>query len=527
MLLGPDAVLTCAHVVPVDGPVLVDLVGMPGAAPVPARADPRAWIPESGGRADPSGDVALLRLERPHQADSAVLHRLPPTWNREVRMYGFPEGLEHGVWFRARLAGLCGRDGRVQMYPGGPGEVARPGFSGAAVTDEETRHVIGIVVSRYTDRDGLRLSFMIPTETVMRHLPQVREWVLGASAVDGTFVSQAVDRIGDVPFAERLARWLEGGETEPVEACRVAPEDSARTAALRRAVTLADRELSPGEGDSLTSSAPPGTVPAVGSLDLAVDVTRRTTAEVAQRVCERMGLRTRPGRPFMEPIRESTLPLTIVVDGVDRAPDPSGLLELLALLAERGSRLLLVFHTAGEERLRRVAAELTFRYRLGLLTRQLAEAADRGRQLADRLPRVVAEEEQAERAVAWVLTLQEHLSARQPSGAPTGLTRLERDLGRYLKDVAKARSRIDRAITRLDTALARRDVLRGRLEASRTALRDSGAAEDIELAGHYRRAHDLLWRAPCDLPAAEQALERYLADLRLRPAPPETREVTR
>src|SRR5688572_31447613 len=73
VLLGRDTVLTCAHVVPADRAVLVDFVGMPGAAPVPARADRRAWIPESGGQGDPSGDVALLRLERPRQGDSAVL----------------------------------------------------------------------------------------------------------------------------------------------------------------------------------------------------------------------------------------------------------------------------------------------------------------------------------------------------------------------------------------------------------------------------------------------------------------------
>src|SRR5436190_922071 len=57
--------------------------------------------------------------------------------------------------------------------------------------------------------------------------------------------------------------------------------------------------------------------------------------------------------------------------------------------------------------------------------------------------------------------------------------------------------------------LGRRDELRGLLDAYQAKAARLGAAEDIELAAHYRQASDLLWTAPCDLAAATAAVTRY------------------
>jgi hypothetical protein len=55
----------------------------------------------------------------------------------------------------------------------------------------------------------------------------------------------------------------------------------------------------------------------------------------------------------------------------------------------------------------------------------------------------------------------------------------------------------------------RRDELRGLLDAYRARAAKLGGAEDPDLDERYDRAHGLLWTAPCDLPAAADAVTGY------------------
>jgi hypothetical protein len=57
--------------------------------------------------------------------------------------------------------------------------------------------------------------------------------------------------------------------------------------------------------------------------------------------------------------------------------------------------------------------------------------------------------------------------------------------------------------------LARRDELRGRLDAYQAKAARLGHSEDPGLTALHHAAHDLLWRAPCDLGAATRAVARY------------------
>ncbi|HET8641563.1 MAG TPA: serine protease, partial [Pseudonocardiaceae bacterium] len=57
--------------------------------------------------------------------------------------------------------------------------------------------------------------------------------------------------------------------------------------------------------------------------------------------------------------------------------------------------------------------------------------------------------------------------------------------------------------------LDRRNELRGRLDAYRAKAAGIGHSEDLELERLFGVAHELLWTAPCDLPAATRALARY------------------
>ncbi|WP_239081035.1 S1 family peptidase [Streptomyces coelicoflavus] len=354
ILLTPDQVLTCAHVVDRAADRLTaEFVGAAdhSVPAVRARVDGTAYVPETrDADGDPSGDVALLRLERPRPAEETVrLHRLSAP-GREVRMYGFPYAHNGGIWFRSTVVGGCGRDGQVQLSPVNPGELASPGCSGAGVADSRTGEVIGMVLSGQLDQHGNRFSFMSPAETIARHLPRLKPRIVGPTAVDERLLPTADGASPDLldePFAQRLAAWLRDDGSQ-VKISVVEPGDAVRAATLRRAITLADRELRTAVSIDRASLDPPGTVPSAGGHDLAVDASGLTAAEIAERIAERMGLWQHPENPPLDRIRVSEASLNLVVVGVDEATDPLSLLDLLDVLRAGGSRLLLVFRTAGD-----------------------------------------------------------------------------------------------------------------------------------------------------------------------------------
>ncbi|RAY14685.1 hypothetical protein DPM19_13105 [Actinomadura craniellae] len=152
----------------------------------------------------------------------------------------------------------------------------------------------------------------------------------------------------------------------------------------------------------------------------------------------------------------------------------------------------------GEERLRRVAARLD--------EFETVEVAARGHRehaaaCFTRVPDV------PDRATALWSAL-EDLTDRWESAADraaleSGVHDLERAAERALQQVQQA----ERQFGEL---LDERAELRGRL----AVLHDADVAGDPTLAELYRRARESLWRAPCDLPAARAAVERYARRLR-------------
>ncbi|WP_432055422.1 hypothetical protein [Streptomyces sp. bgisy022] len=65
------------------------------------------------------------------------------------------------------------------------------------------------------------------------------------------------------------------------------------------------------------------------------------------------------------------------------------------------------------------------------------------------------------------------------------------------------------SLTAVTAPLAVRAELRGRLDAYRAKVARHGLAEDPLLVERYEKARRMLWSAPCDLRAAEQAVLRY------------------
>ncbi|MFD9072061.1 trypsin-like serine peptidase [Streptomyces lasiicapitis] len=513
ILLSPDRVLTCAHVVHrVAARVTAEFVGAAdhSVPAVAASVDGDAYVPETqDADGDPSGDFALLRLERPRPVEEAVrLHRLSAP-GRAVRMYGFPYDHNGGIWFRATVVGGCGRDGQVQLSPTSPGELASPGCSGAGVADSATGEVIGMVLTGQKDQHGNRFSFMSPAETIVRHLPQVEPFLEGPTAVDDRLRStedDAAEALLDEPFAQRLAAWLRD-DGQQVKISIVRHGDAARGATLRRAITLADRELRTAASVGRASLDPPDTVPSAGGHDLAVDAGGLTSAEIAERIAERMGLWPRHGDSLLDRIRAARVTLNLVVVGVDEALDPPALLDLLEVLRAGGSRLLLVFRTTGSccirarsELIERPARERSERLvaRLREITGPLAGALSERR--AAVVPYGIRPVDSD--LVAAHAALADLLRAEGRDGGP--------DLARYERLAERVAARVTRRVARLDRLRDRRDELRGRLRSYHVLHQQSTQGEeDPAMDVLYLRAHDLLQTRPCDVHAAEAAVGAY------------------
>ncbi|HSV66954.1 MAG TPA: serine protease [Mycobacteriales bacterium] len=532
MLLGSQHVLTCAHVI-MDAPgcspgvaggtpfgkVVVDFVGIPGAESATATVLPDCFAPP---RDDERGDVALLELDRPRRGGTGTpLRRMPPRLKREVHTLGFPDGLQHGMWVPATLTLRCGPDGEwMQMNTTAAGGQVVRGFSGAGVVDNETGNVIGMVVSHYSDK-AAGLSWMLPVETIIRHVPKVADWVSGDKAVDESFGRPLGPSVPDRALSQEVTNFLIHPGTERLKTVVTGGHDSASSAALRLAVALSDPERSKAT-DEVLADALPGATPPLGSVDLAVNATDKTAAEVAARIADRTGIQVdNLGRPDREVAR--TPSMTLVVDAVDDAADPDQLVdEVLAPIARRaaelGIRLILAFRRESSAGLRTLR-EIEATERLGRVTtlaNELAAAEEKARHryayVASRVTAAPVVTIRAPRYLSALGGLRAADDRRDLAWVLAWLGSCERKIIRDLSEV----TRTDR---RLSELLARRGDLRGRLDSYKAMAADHDLAEDLRLAGLYRKAWELLWWAPCDLSVADAAVGRYAQAVRQRCVP--------
>ncbi|MBB2914444.1 hypothetical protein FHS43_005756 [Streptosporangium becharense] len=528
MLVGTEHVLTCAHVVgsgedPPGSDVAVEFITRPDAA-TSGRVEDGCWVPS---KEQGAGDVALLRLVHAQPGGcGAPLHRRAMLLGTEVYAQGFPAGHADGLGAFMKLAGNCGPRGEwVQLTGWSPGSPAR-GFSGAAVLDSGSGHVVGMVVGRHTGEPA-GVAYMIPVETVVRYLPRVGRWTRGHTAVDPKAARKFDPRVPDVEFGQQVTDWLTAPSN--VRVVTTGGRDSERSRTLRSVIVSSDREQRP--PDEVLATAPPGTVSPAAGLDLAVDASSRTVEEISQRVLDRLGITPGPSASATDRVRDGVPPMTIVVYGIDEAGDPVSLVDrLLRLLAEQGSRLLLVFHhdsspaldrarsleadavTAARERLQRLLGEAAGEV-AGL------EAAERRvvRRWREIAPRVAGVPDPPDLAASFRLRL-----LRPPGSTPEDRW-TEGELHDLLRAGERASARIEEFGRTLEASLARRNELRRRAEADKAVAARAGLAEDLALERVYRRVRLLLWHErPCDLAEAEAAVKDYEAAIRrMRASGPE------
>jgi hypothetical protein len=536
MVLGTGHILTCAHVV--EDPslrtdsapevsVVVDFLSRSDLPSTRARVAPGSWVPPLD---DERGDVALLELERAVPDDySAPLRRLP-LWNRVVHTFGYPKSLEKGVWVTTKLAGRGGPGGEwVQMNQTSQGVGVRRGFSGSGVVDEDTGHVVGMVVGEYTE-EAAGLSWMIPVDTIVRHLPGVADRVSGGAAVDHQFVEQFAARPADGAIAQLIASFFAGRTPERVLVIVTGDSGSSASATLSRAVVLSSPELRPRSDDRRVGQDPNDTVPPVGSIGLAITATGKTAEEVSRRIVDWMGIPVDESTELSDHLTDDVTPMAIVVDRVDEAADPDAmvnevLIPLTKRAAERDIRLLAGFRREPPPSMDALI-QVSFIAIPSAVLEDTASVARGIESLADRIEEVAAAERAARQrhrevapriahgpdapARSSMLRLRlTHIRAVAGAGHPV-LPAVDACARAAERALRKARE----TMLALDESLARRNELRGLLDAYEAMAASAGLTEDIDLAARYRQAREQLWRGRCDLPIAAESVHRYVRAVR-------------
>jgi hypothetical protein len=185
---------------------------------------------------------------------------------------------------------------------------------------------------------------------------------------------------------------------------------------------------------------------------------------------------------------------------------------------------------AVEDRLGRLAADLDAAgARLAELTKVRDEHPQRLARLRAAVDELAAAEVGAGRSCAVVRVkivdpglpdlpgaaarLRERLSGLEQLGREGRWVRLADELTDVEQAASDARSYADRLREAADGLLDRRTELRGRLAAYRAKAARLGFAEHLELSDRHRKAQDLLYTSPCDLPAATRAVLGYQQSL--------------
>ncbi|WP_327344199.1 serine protease [Streptomyces europaeiscabiei] len=324
VLVDQHTALTCAHVVrSPDAVMWLEFAENSDLVPVSARVPPGGWLPEGPGGGE---DVAVLRLDSPRPQARPARLDTGLQGGMEVSATGYAEGFDDGMSLWGRIGGVSGE--RVQLDAVTKAEVVRRGFSGAAVCTrpEEGRpaRVVGLVVSWRGDmgellpeNNRLAFSYLIPVERIAELSPLIKE-LTGPDAWNHD-------------FGERLIRWFEDADEEPVK-ITVVPPGSGKDRSLRHLLHRAPL-VHRGAG----SSRP----------DLADHALGHIAFPAGQYLAYWDWLLGAGPRPVQPPVLASGGRVAVLVDGLDEEPEPGPLIELLARLRSVGFRLLLVFRHEG------------------------------------------------------------------------------------------------------------------------------------------------------------------------------------
>ena len=180
-LVGERHILTCAHVIakalglaydPPDQPSSTVSLDFPQLARhTLLSAKVIFWDPV---REDGQGDIAGLELldEPPVRAEAVHFAPAEQVWDHPYRAFGFPAGLDDGVWSDGRLKGRQGTNWIQLEDDKIPGFAVIAGFSGAPVWDEQLQGVVGMIVAS-SQPTTAKAAFAIPSDVLSAAWPQL------------------------------------------------------------------------------------------------------------------------------------------------------------------------------------------------------------------------------------------------------------------------------------------------------------------------------------------------------------------
>ncbi|MGH4018226.1 MAG: trypsin-like peptidase domain-containing protein [Pseudonocardiaceae bacterium] len=185
VLVGPQEILTCAHVVNAalgrdrraqDRPAGEVTVEPAAADGPPLRARVGCWLPppRTGAAGDDIAGLVLTGTGLPAGASPARLASNPPARGRVVDVFGYPGNppRPHGAWVEATARGLVG-GGHLQLDS--TTETAlriQPGFSGSPVYDRDTGRVVGLLAAAPPAGTGERDSYAITADRLRLAWPE-------------------------------------------------------------------------------------------------------------------------------------------------------------------------------------------------------------------------------------------------------------------------------------------------------------------------------------------------------------------
>lgn len=539
VLLDDRYVLTCAHVVEFTGGApggSIDHLRITSVACNPewtrtARVAPGSWVHEGDTQ---RGDVALLQLDEPADCGTRTTLWRAPLSGITVSAYGFPEASRMiGMGTDAELSGFSGgRDGWGLLNlvrPGSPW--IERGYSGAGVVvrDGEFKdRVIGIVVADYID-GGARAAWMLPTESIEVHLPQIKPYLDGGCVnrmqpPDEKWPNGVLDDALQLALTQELTRLL-SGTWAGTAVVGTGNATGAGTSWLVRLVRTADPAARYGLSDAELTGAPGDTVLGLGAIDAAYDARGRTVAEVAGYLVDRFGLAGGEGRDIVRQLRRRRPPACLVVGSIDRAEDPEGLIRnllgpLAARARSRGIRLVLGFES-------KPPADLS--YDVFLDPERLVEAVSGG---------VTVTAEEAEEAVGQLAAVEDGAARLQadgglsffaasrlpPAAAPRLRVRLavargrapDPELAAIHAHAAAAHAEVTRYVDDLRRAITTLADLRKTLELHRVRAARYFGDEDRKLGDLYAPAARALQTPPIDLKAARKRVKYYTDEVNRR-----------
>jgi hypothetical protein len=191
-LVDGKRALTCAHVIQAarakgsadDTPLQIDFPHLPGRPAFSARLI----------HLDEADDVAGLELlgQPPADAVPVRLVRSADLWEHKFRAFGFPAGLDGGVWASGRIL-APDANGWLQIEDTkATGYAVQPGFSGGPLWDEQEAAIVGMVVAADSS-PGVRAAFGLPADLLIAAWPALAEQAITPCPYRGLFAFREQD----------------------------------------------------------------------------------------------------------------------------------------------------------------------------------------------------------------------------------------------------------------------------------------------------------------------------------------------